>query len=43
MIKIKKDKIDEINTKIESKHIVSQKLATEFYYKAQCCVDQKHC
>ena len=29
MIKIKKDKISEINTKIESKDIVTQKLAIE--------------
>ena len=29
MIKIKKDKMNEINTKIESKDIVTQKLAIE--------------
>ena len=40
MIKIKKDKINEINTKIKSKDIVIQKLAIEvlnsreFFHKA---------
>ena len=45
MIKTKKDKINEFNTKIKckSKDIVAQKLAIGVLNSSGCCVDQKHC